>query len=1233
MKILFLLLFFIPLVTYAQFSEDWNDIIWSDQTTWHGTTDKFEITDSKQLQLNAASEASEAYLFRECLVIDETTWNFSVELSFNPSSANYAIVYLVSNQLEYTDDIEGYFIKIGDTQDEISLWKRVNGSNTKIIDGTDKVITESTSVINVTVFRDNNGNWSINATINGTSIDIQTGFDDSITQNNYTGLYCKYTSTRSTGFTFGNFSVDGIRIVDEEPPTIVSYSLINGKTLQIEFSESIQEETVNTGCFQFDNVSTIESILINDTIITLLLKDYLNDTDNGQLTISTIQDMAGNVMASTQLEYEYSRIHLLEHSIIDHQTIEFVFSEALNQEAEITISIPDNPLLYVEYTSNSSLTCSFEKSFPDQIPQKVDLKLIEDIHGDLTKDSTIQITYQKPIHEGYTLYEEWIYPELSDQNEWIGDTAYFKSRSAKLNLNAPEEGNMAKLFHRSEAIDNTTWEIQLNMPFNPSSSNQAQIFLCANQCKLDSLLEGYYLIIGDAEDDISLWKRINNTDTKILDGIDNCLANSNNEIQITVTRDTLGNWSLESTINSMAQTALSANDYDIKNAQYFGIVAYYTSTRKTALQFGTITIKGDAYTDTTSPRIRHHEISNGKTLLITFNEPINTNTINTNHIIAPNDNLVKRFSYHNDSLTIAFESYLKNDTIGQIHLSQICDTTGNTMTDTTLIYNYHKPERYDVMITELMTDATPSMGLPESEYIELYNLTAIAFNIENWRLVINDDKDFLIPNYKLQPYSYAILTNEEYSDSTHAITLDKTIDLSKTSGKVYLISNENSIIDAIEYPFNINETSFKDDGGWSFEKIDYNNPQLMGNNWGYSMNLDGGTPGQLNSILDINSDDQQPVIKNICYQNDSTFTITFSEAMDTSTIENIDLDLIHRCEIDSVFLNQITFHLNSPLDTNQIYSFQFDTTPSDFSGNQLIDDYTLQFGIPCVIDSSDIIINELLFNPYTEGSDFIELYNHSDKILNSNDIYLARKVDNQLEKLFQINASHQLIYPNTYVVISADTAYIREQYPNAIRENLMQATIPSLPDDAGNIALCNHKGIIWDYFEYHEDMHHSLLINSEGVSLERINDNLDITNDNNWHSASSNAGYATPTQQNSQYRNLSSQTNDAQYFWVDNNEFTPNNDGYNDVAYLYYKTETQGWLATIKIYNSLGQLVKILANSELLSSNGVFVWDGTSDNNNRCSIGAYIVYISLYNTNGNIHQEKIVLILSPTTNH
>src|SRR5690554_4795408 len=216
---------------------------------WVGDTSKFEVNTSNQLQLNDATANSPAFLVTSSNIINNAEWEFWLRMEFAPSGSNYGTVYLVSDVQNLSQNVNGYFVQIGGvsgTVDDVSLYRQDGSSNTKLIDGTDGTVGLDPVDVKIKVTKDSLGEWELfidTSAAKNNYISQGTATDLTYPQSNYFGFLCNYTSTRSDKFFFDDIHLQGEAFQDTIKPTLSTLSVIDSNTLELTFSEKVEQAT------------------------------------------------------------------------------------------------------------------------------------------------------------------------------------------------------------------------------------------------------------------------------------------------------------------------------------------------------------------------------------------------------------------------------------------------------------------------------------------------------------------------------------------------------------------------------------------------------------------------------------------------------------------------------------------------------------------------------------------------------------------------------------------------------------------------------------------------------------------------------------------------------------------------------------------------------------------------------------------------------------------------------
>ena len=545
--------------------------------------------------------------------------------------------------------------------------------------------------------------------------------------------------------------------------------------------------------------------------------------------------------------------------------------------------------------------------------------------------------------------------------------------------------------------------------------------------------------------------------------------------------------------------------------------------------------------------------------------------------------------------------------------------------------------RYDIIIDEIMIDPSPVIGLPNNEFIELKNISNTPFNLSGLQIIDASSTAIINVSYTLQPDSLVIIcsngTAAQFSLLGPAIGVNNFPSLDNDGELLYLRSKENKTIHAVNYSKSWYKNSLKAEGGWTLEMIDVHNACNGFSNWSASIDTKGGTPGKINSINASMPDKIPPAIVRGYASDSLQLVLTFSESLDSITatfpnfynLNDVNVSIIHATPIPPLF-EKVMLQLGNPLQRNKVYVLTSQSL-KDCAGNEIEKNNSIGLGWASPPGENDIIINEILFNPKPSAVDYVELYNRSEKIIDAKDLYISNR--NSMGNpgvAKQVSSENRLLFPGKFLLITEDTLIIQHEYTVKQPEALTEIKpMPSLPDDKGTVLLLNIQGIIIDELQYDAKWHFPLIDNAEGVALERMNYNKSTQDKQNWHSAATNIGYGTPGYQNSQY--ITPETVNGM-IKINPPVFSPDNDGYDDVATINYRFPEPGYVCNISIYDSNGRLIKSLVRNALCGVDGYFRWDGLDEQNKKLNIGVYIFVTDIFNVNGNTKRYKNTIVLA-----
>lgn len=538
-----------------------------------------------------------------------------------------------------------------------------------------------------------------------------------------------------------------------------------------------------------------------------------------------------------------------------------------------------------------------------------------------------------------------------------------------------------------------------------------------------------------------------------------------------------------------------------------------------------------------------------------------------------------------------------------------------------------------VHLNEVMADPTPTVGMPDREYLELCNTGSSVVSLKNWVVELGS-KQKILPDVTIEPLGFLLITS--VGGAKDLQPFGKVLEISgfgitNTGMLLSLYDANKQLIDRLNYNPNLHRKGCEE-GGFSLERIDPERTCGASANWVTTLSPRGGTPGIENSVKSANMDHTAPQIEEFHLVGSNLLEVQFSERiMEPSQWAEVIRELSGSVVTDSVRLDtsasllRIWFNPATILDGGR-YQLMLHGL-QDECGN-LMSDRVVHFGY-YTPGRSDLLINEVLFNPFPEGEDFVEIYNNCTHEVDLSGLFLATRDEaNLLKQISPLSNTQRYLAPGGYLALTKSPEGVVRHYQIPCEDCIMKMEkFPTLSDVSGKVILLGKLQLVLDEMQYSDAMHDPFITETEGISLERSRFDIGSAQSSNWHSASKSVGFATPGYQNSAgIVRDSAQTNEL--IAIDPVIFSPNGDGIHDELEIHLHPGTPDWILNITILNSAGRVINCLANNLSIGAVETLIWNGLDSDFQKVQPGIYLLNVTFFNHSGACIKKRAACVVT-----
>lgn len=682
--------------------------------------------------------------------------------------------------------------------------------------------------------------------------------------------------------------------------------------------------------------------------------------------------------------------------------------------------------------------------------------------------------------------------------------------------------------------NNCQWEFYVNLQFNPSGTNYADVYLTSDVTNLSATtINGYFVRIGGTPDEVSLYKRTGTlaSAVKIIDGADGVTNLSNNILKIKVVRTAANLFSLERDITGTGTnytTEGTVTDATFTTSHSFGF--YIQQSTASFIQkhvFDDIVV-GPIILDVTPPVLLSATVVSATAVDLLFDENVDVTTAQTagNYTLSPgigNPSTSARDAINFKLVHLNLATSLSSGNTYTVSAANVQDLSGNAMPSSTVTFNYvvfGTPAFKDLVINELFADPSPVVNLTAAEFVEIYNRSSTPFNLNGLKLTDNSSIATL-PNYALAAGAYVIICPIADTAQFTALGYMNKLgvsafpSLNNSGDNLYLKTSTNALIDSVNYKDTWYRDAIKKDGGYTLEQINPNQSAScsQANNWIGSADTNGGTPGFINSVYSIVPDLTGPKVTNVSVIDSLHISVCFDDVISQAQLNSVANYTINNA-IGSPTLavaqtgnSCVTLSLSSKLLNATNYTVTI-TGITDCNGNN-ISPNTGTFSF-YKHKAYDVVINELMPDPDPAIGlpleEYVELKNRTPFSINLKNWSFATPTTSK--KLPDIT-----IKPDSFIVLTG-TGNASAFFNLAGVTAYEVTSFPSLLNDGTTLTLRDSNKVVMHSVSYTSAWYNNSNKSDGGWSMEQVDANNPCGLQDNWK-ASNDASGGTPGRRNS----------------------------------------------------------------------------------------------------------------------